>query len=760
MPPSNLLLASKIVVVEEPPQIRNIPGVPTAILAFEGVTERGPLRVPQFITDFEQFVEVFGGHIAESDLSIAIEAAFRNGATAMWVTRVCHYTDVTDNATAEATKGSQMIVDRGGVAGVAVLDSNAGPFALLPADILEVNLDGAGADPLTLTAAEGSDESGNSQPFALVNLDTFVYQTNAALDDTALGLQRTITFLAADPLIGTIGAATAEEIAAVINRDGIGISAEVTSSTKVTIKSDAKGTGAKLVVDASSTAIAGGKLNLPAQTNSGSGNVSLIGGVTAAELAGLLTALPLSSGTATVYDTTKLRMTSTGTGVSATVVITANTTASGIFTGSLPITQPGTDAAESNTIKVTGRDPGTWIQSYSVTIEAPTSGDSDRFNLRVLKGTATAEVWPNLSMDDTDARYVEDFINENSKLADVEDQSSPASSPNNRPKLGNWSAWAGDDDGLSGLVDVDFVGSEAGGTGLYAFDLVTTITVLAIPGRATSAVHNAMVAYCEVHRAKQTFPILDPPEGLDAQQIKTYVETTAALYNLSEFGAIYWPRVEILNPSTTIYGTGETIFVPPSGHIAGLYARVDASTPGGVYVPPAGVENGVLFGVLGFETDDVLDERKRDVVFPSRINPITFIDGAPRHVDGARTLKGNGNFPSVSERRGVIFIEQSLKLGLLFAKHRSNDRRLRMEVKRSIETFLLLQYGNGAFRGATPAESFYVDVSDALNTIERIFAGELHARIGLATQKPAEFIVLKFTQDTRELEERLAGALG
>lgn len=759
MPPSNLLLASKIVVVEEPPQIRNIAGVPTAIVAFLGITERGPVRVPQFLTSFEEYVEVFGGFLAASDLPLAVEAFFRNGGLACWVSRATHYTDITDPLTTLATKGSLTLVDRGGVAGPAILDSAAGPFDLEPGEILEVNIDAAGADALTITATPGQVVTGNAEPFALVNNDTVDYQVKMP-GSTVLSELRSIKFLTAEFV--TIGAATAEEVAAVINSKGIGISADVTGGgTTVTIKSDKRGSGAQLVIDAGSTAIAAGKLNITAGANNGTGNVADVDFVTATELAGLLTALPLSSGTATVEATTKLRLTSTGTGVAATVVITANTTTGGdIFPGSLPITQLGTDAAESSTLTVEGKDEGTYIEAHSVVIEAPTSGDSDRFNLRVKKGTVTQETWPNLSMVVTDDRYAEDFVNVNSKIVVLTDLSSPASPPNNLPKLGEFSSWAGADDGLTGLADSDFTGSEAGKTGLFAFDQVSNVTLLAVPGRSTSAVHNAMIAYCEVTRVGTCFAVLDPPEGLDEQEIKTYFVTTAALKGLSEYFAFYWPRVKILNPNKTIFGASDQIVVPPSGHMVGLYSRIDASTPGGVYVPPAGVENGILFGVLGFETDDVLDERKRDVVFPERINPITAIEGSPRHVDGARTGKGDGNFPSVSERRGVIFIESSLKQGLLFAKHRNNDRRLRMEVKRSIETFLLLQFNNGAFRGNTPAESFFVDVSDALNSVERIFAGELHARIGLATQKPAEFIILTFTQDTRELEERLASALG
>lgn len=766
MPPSNLLLASKIVVVEEPPSIRNIPGVPTAILAFAGVTERGPLRVPQFVTSFDEWVDIYGGFISDSDLALSVQGAFQNGATGLWTSRITHYTDILDDQTSTAAKGEQTIADRGGVAGPAILDSAAGPFDLEPGEQLDVNIDLAGTDSLVFSATPATATSGNTEPFALVNGDTLVYQVKLPGSSVFTEL-RTITFTDADPLIAAIGTATAQELVNFINRDGIGISAEV-SAGAVLIKSDKKGSGAQLLIDASSTSISVGKLNFASGTTTGTGNVADIDAVTALEIATLLTALPLSAGTAVAVGNV-LRLTSTATGLAtASVVIEGTTTALGIFAGGLPITQPGTDAAESPSTTIRGRDPGTYVDALTIAIEAPTSGDSARFNLRIKKGTSTQEVWPNLSMDPLDARYAETFIASNSKLIDFEDLFSPAVSPANLPKVGEFSAWAGSDDGLVGLVDVDFVGSEAGGTGLFAFDLVDNITVLTVPGRATSAVHNGMIQYCEVQRVKTCFAILDPPEGLDEQGIKAYVEVTAAIGGLSEFGAIYAPRIKILNPSTVVFGAESQLVVAPSGHLAGLYTRIDSARPGGVYTPPAGIENGILFGCLGFEGDDdttgdkswVRDERKRDVVFPSRINPITVIDNSVRHVDGARTLKGDSNFPSVSERRGVIFIESSLKRGLLFAKHRNNDRRLRMEVKRSIEAFLLRQYLVGAFRGNTPGESFKVDVSDALNTIERIFAGELHARIGLATQKPAEFVVLTFTQDTRELEERLASQLG
>jgi hypothetical protein len=413
------------------------------------------------------------------------------------------------------------------------------------------------------------------------------------------------------------------------------------------------------------------------------------------------------------------------------------------------------------TLKVDAKWDGAYANDIRVLIAAATSGAADEFNLTVEDNGLIVEVFPNLSMDPAKENYVEAVINHadrGSNLIKVENLDSATASPNDMPAIGTFGPLTGGSDGLTSLADTDFIGSAAGKTGIRALDCIQDLSLLIVPGRATSAVHNAMISYCEAARDKSCFAILDPPANQSAPGIVTYVEATAALLNLSEFAAIYWPRIKVLNPSRVVFGNATDLTIPPSGHIAGVYARVDNSRPGGVYVPPAGIENGRLFGVIGFETDDVLEEAKRDLVFPKRINPLTTFPGAPRHIDGARTLKGNGNFPTVAERRGVIFIEQSLKLGLLFAKHQNNTESLRATLARTVTAFLLIQLKNNAFSSSDPKKAFFVDFSEALNPPSVVFAGQVVGRIGLATAKPAEFIVLRFSQDTRALEEELAGA--
>lgn len=422
------------------------------------------------------------------------------------------------------------------------------------------------------------------------------------------------------------------------------------------------------------------------------------------------------------------------------------------------------NAAPADTLRVDGKTDGSYANALNIKVENASSGEAARFNLLVLKSGVVLERWVNLTMDDADARYAETIINDDvngSQYIAVVDLDAAGNAAAQRPANATSANLGSGNDGLTNLADTDFLGGTGanGRTGMRVFDTWDDLALLAIPGRATSAVHNGMITYCEVTRGKATFPILDPPAATSASGIVTYVESTASLLELSEFGAIYWPRIEVLNPSKAVFGKADRILVAPSGYVAGVYARTDARREGGVYDAPAGVELGIIFGCLGFETDECLDEAKRDLVYPKRINPLTTARGQPRYIDGSRTLKGSGNFPSVSERRGVIFIQQSLKRGLQFARHRNNDETLRAECARTTENFLTVQMKHRAFRSQDPAKAFFVDFDVPgvnLNSPAVVFANKLVGRVGLATQKPADFVILSFSQDTRAFNEAAA----
>lgn len=416
------------------------------------------------------------------------------------------------------------------------------------------------------------------------------------------------------------------------------------------------------------------------------------------------------------------------------------------------VTISDTTGSPVTRLKADGKTPGLYANALSIEVDAATSGRANENNILILKAGRVVESFPNVSVLATAPNYFVTVINASSDLIVASDLH-PAGTT--ALALGT-TALTGGGDGLTSLADADFIGSAAGSTGLRAFDKVDDLSLLIAPGRATAAMHNAMITYCEATRFGKVFAVLDPPAATSASGMKTYVDATASIKELSEFAAIYWPQVTIANPNQAIFGTDPAIVVPPSGAIVGTYARNDAR-PGGVYEAPAGTDQnyGVLFNVIGLETDEVKDENKRDIVFPELVNPIVGIKGQPIHIDGARTLKSTSNFPTIGERRGMIFIERSLEDGLLFAKHRKIKNSLLQRLQRTSFAFLFGQMKLDAFASDIPKEAFSIDFGAGLNPPSEAVARRVNGRFGIATAKPAEFIVLRAGQDTRALEAEL-----
>jgi len=651
--------------------------------------------------------------------------------------RTTHYRDPSDPGSATALHASGELLGPGGP-GPATVRGAALPLALEDGDALVFRVSGGPDQAVRFSGAAASVSAGGAGPYALSDGDELTFRIDR-------GREQRVVFEAGD--FGDIGNATADEVAAAINRE-IRAGRAVVDAGVPELASDTEGRASSIEVTGGS---ANAALGFPTGEAPGLGSVEDLAAVTLEEVQTRVSA-EASGVLVGVGPAGELELRTTDLGESVTLDVRAASAEGFGFAAGL---HRGSETAAVPVLRVEGKDPGRYAERLDIVARPSAGDDASQFDLVVLEEGSVQELFAAVSLVDGHPRHVERLVNDprtGSRLIRVTDLRVAGGRAPALQRL----RMTGGDDGLADLDDNDLVGSEAGKTGLYALDIVQDLAVLMVPGRATPAVHQAMVRYCEVHREGYVFPVLDPPAGMSATDIVTYVERTAGLLDLSEYGAIYWPRVKVLNPDRTALGPERELVVPPSGIVCGVYARTDGAREGGVYDPPAGDDKGRMFGVLGFETDEVLDEKKRDLVFPKRINPLV-ADGI-RYIDGARTLKGNGNFPSVSERRGVIFIKRSLKRGLRFAKHRNNDEKLRAEVWRSATAFLLTQMNNGAFRSRVPSKAFFVDVSDELNNARVIFAGKLLVRMGLATQKPAEFVGLLVSQDTRAIEQELAEA--
>lgn len=746
---TNALLSSKVIVTEEPPSIVSITALPTAIVGMVGITDRGPIGTPVLTTSFEQWVQTYGPATTESIEAFASAQAFyETGGQFLYTVRTAHYNVITDPNSLTADF-AEVTVSSAAATAATLVGVNAAPYALTPGDSIDIAVDGGGAVQAVFNATASTLTSGNSEPFALTDSNTLLVEIDG-------GATQTVTFNTADFV--DINNATALEVAVVLNNQLIGCSTNEVGGG-VVVSSDTLGTSSRVEVTGGTDAAA---FAFPAAAN-GTGNVANTAEVTFAEVKTVLEAAIV---TLTIEETTSgsgiPNIVSNTTGVASELEITASVgVQSAVSWPSGPVN--GTAGVPVPTVIFSGKYRGAYANDLSVAIKNATSGESDRFDLDVLENGFVVEPFQNLTMDSTDANYVETVLAQagtGSLLISAADQSAPAPA---RPGNGTY-ALAGGDSGLTGLVDSDFIGSDVSDTAIRAFDIIEDLTLLIIPGRATAAVQNAMVQYAEVTRSKSIFCVLEPPEALNATGIINYVENTAGLLNTTEQAAIYWPRVKILNPNKDVFGPEDSITAPNSGLVCGVYARTDNSAPGGVYRQPAGVDRGFLRTITGLEDDpdggdrhQVFKEAVRDLVYPKLINPIDDLGGV-LNLDGTRTLKANGNFPSVAERRGVIFIEQSLKNGLQFVRHQNHTEDLRTEVEQTIEAFLINQMNVGAFRTTNPATAFFVDVSEGLNTAAVIFANQLKARVGLATNKSIDWVILPFTQDTRALEQELAQA--
>jgi len=753
------LLASKVVILEEEPSIPTIAALPSAVTLCLGITERGPIADPQLLTSFEDYNRIFGGFTLDSDVAVAAYGFFRQGGTFMWGSRTCHFTDLTDPNTATAEKGSVMLNNSGSLATPAVVGPGTGVSPFVMTDGMHIDID-IGAGPVVVTFNGTPAQVPNAPvvgPYALIGGETLLVDVD--------GVSQIVTFLPTD--FAVPGAATGLEVAARINSDLSGAKCIPVGVAPgpygLMLETDGSGNDYSLNVTGGTAAPV---LLFAPGLVVGPGNVGNIALVLATEVeaiveatVGLLGLIDVIVGGGVPGDIT---IETIATGLLAQIqVMPASTVDFGLDN----LVHNGADAAVQPTLLVEGKTPGSYTDDIRIIIEAATNGIATYFNLKVDVSGIVKETWPNCTMDDTSADYVETLMNDvnlGSLLVKVVDQGlAPVGIK--RPADGTSATMTGGDDGLLGIADADYVGNVAGPTGLYTFDRIQTGRILIIPGLYTEVIHKGMLDYAEIDRNGSMFCFLDCPPQNTKTQVVTYL-VGAGLLEYSEFGAIHWPWIKVGNPQPAVFGTDSEITIPPSGWIAGKCAANDQRR-GGVYEAPAGYGEGwgVIRGMTDVEDDpqgqtehEVLDEKTRDYVYPYRINPFNRTNGGLWYMDGSRTLKSTGNFPSIGERRGVIFIAESIKAGLQVFRHRFNNRANRMRAERSTRVFLEVEMNKGAFRSTNPATAFFVDFSDALNPVANEFAGIMTGRIGLATNKPTDWIILLITQDTRALEESLA----
>jgi uncharacterized protein len=288
----------------------------------------------------------------------------------------------------------------------------------------------------------------------------------------------------------------------------------------------------------------------------------------------------------------------------------------------------------------------------------------------------------------------------------------------------------------------DYVGDADQRTGFGGLEAVEEITMVAVPDLMSAhqrgiidaetviAVQQALITHCELMGDRVA--ILDAPPGLSPQQIKDWRLDTAGFD--SKFATLYYPWIKVFDPSI-----GRSTFVPPSGHIAGVWARNDDSR--GVHKAPA---NEVVRGAVGLQTQ--ITKGEHDLLNPIGINCVRSFPGRGIRVWGARTLASDAAWRYLNVRRLFNYLEESILTGTQWVVFEPNDDALWARVRRTISAFLVNEWRKGALFGLTPDEAFYVKCDRETNPATSIDAGQVVCEVGVAPVKPAEFVVFRLAQ--------------
>ena len=267
-------------------------------------------------------------------------------------------------------------------------------------------------------------------------------------------------------------------------------------------------------------------------------------------------------------------------------------------------------------------------------------------------------------------------------------------------------------------------------TGLQAFQENGNVSIMAIPGVTAPEVQASLIAFCE--NKKSCFAILDVPMELKKTND---VANFRDMYD-STYAAMYHPWLEMYDT-----GSKRSAYFPPSGAMAGIYARTDIER--GVHKAPA---NEVVRGCTGLSC--AYNEGEQDILNPIGVNLIRSFTGRGIRVWGARTISSNGLWKYLNVRRLFIYVEESIKANTNWVVFEPNSTTLWNRVTRTIETFLATCWRDGALAGSTPSEAFFVECGPTTMTQDDIDNGRLICQIGIAPVKPAEFVIFRITQKT------------
>jgi uncharacterized protein len=251
---------------------------------------------------------------------------------------------------------------------------------------------------------------------------------------------------------------------------------------------------------------------------------------------------------------------------------------------------------------------------------------------------------------------------------------------------------------------------------------------------------DALIAHCE--RDRYRFAVIDPPENAAISEVRAFRSRID-----SPFAALYYPWLRISDPTRPPDpGSPPTpLDVPPSGAVAGIFARSDSER--GAHRAPA---NEVVNGITELVTHVTTGEQ--DELNVEGINVLRFFEGRGNLVGGARTMSSDAEWKYVNVRRLLIYLEHSIDKSTQWAVFEPNDERLWETIRRTIEDFLTSLWRSGALMGTKREEAFFVKCDHTSMTQKDRENGRLVCLVGVAPARPAEFVIFRiahWTADSR-----------
>ncbi|MEW1698353.1 MULTISPECIES: phage tail sheath subtilisin-like domain-containing protein [unclassified Streptomyces] len=419
--------------------------------------------------------------------------------------------------------------------------------------------------------------------------------------------------------------------------------------------------------------------------------------------------------------------------------------AAGSASATAPLELVAGEAAALGTFRVAALAAGTEAGGRLTVEVQDVEGDAERFKLVVKDGEKVVESF-DASAKKSARNYVVTQVKQRSKTIVLEEAvaggqlarpeaqavtlAPPVQAPAPVPATG------------TALESGRFIGDSADRTGFGGLEAYDEINMVAVPDlmaayqqglidlEQVKAVQLGLIAHCELMGDRMA--ILDPPPGLNARDVRKWRQEVAG-YD-SRYAALYYPWIKSFDPAS-----GQTRTVPPSGHMAGVWARNDSER--GVHKAPA---NEIVRGAVDLELQ--ITRGEQDLLNPIGVNCIRAFPGRGIRVWGARTLASDPAWRYLNVRRYFNYLEESILVGTQWVVFEPNDQSLWARIRRNISAFLVNEWRQGALFGQRAEDAFYVKCDAETNPPESVDLGRVVCEIGIAPVKPAEFVVFRLAQ--------------